>query len=450
MHSKVDAVRRTVSKLIYDCVPTGTTGTFSMGNLRRNFLIVAVIVLIFGYWYWHVREEKAKAHAVAATDGQRISAAVAVVRMQPAITYVTLPGVFQAYQDIMVLAKVSGYVKQINVDIGDVVHTGEVLAVLEVPELQAQVQAAQAATVRDKAEVERTRHDVSRAQAIHVALHAEYVRLSGAAATRPGLIAQQELDDAQAKDLSSEAQIDAAKSAYAAAIEHLNVDQSELQRYHALFAYTFVRAPFDGVVTFRYADTGALLAAGTSEDKSALPLVRLAQSGLLRLRMPVPESDADLMHVGGPATVQVQATGELIHTKIVRFTRSLDRNTRTMLTEVDIPNRDLHLSPGMYANTTFPLESHNDALSVPIEAVVEGDNPYVLEVDNNDRVVKKSVVLGIQGPNRFEIVKGVNEGDRVIVGNQANFQPGQLVTPSPTDTNLIEFKQTTGSQGGNN
>jgi RND family efflux transporter MFP subunit len=223
-----------------------------------------------------------------------------------------------------------------------------------------------------------------------------------------------------------------------------------LQRYHALFAYTFVRAPFDGVVTFRYADTGALLAAGTSEDKSALPLVRLAQSGLLRLRMPVPESDADLMHVGGPATVQVQATGELIHTKIVRFTRSLDRNTRTMLTEVDIPNRDLHLSPGMYANTTFPLESHNDALSVPIEAVVEGDNPYVLEVDNNDRVVKKSVVLGIQGPNRFEIVKGVNEGDRVIVGNQANFQPGQLVTPSPTDTNLIEFKQTTGSQGGNN
>jgi RND family efflux transporter MFP subunit len=417
-----------------------------MGNPKRTTLIVvAIAVLIAGYVFYHLRANKAK---TSAAENQPLTAAVTVVRRQPAITSVTLPGVFQAYQDIAVMAKVSGYVKQINVDIGDIVHTGEVLAVLEVPELRAQVAAAESSVTRDKAEIERTRHDVRRAEAVNVALHAEYVRLSGAAATRPGLIAQQELDDAQAKDLSSQAQIDAARSAYDAAVEKLSEDQALLQHYQALFAYTFVRAPFDGVVTFRYADTGALMAAGTGEDKNAMPLVRLAQSGLLRLRMPVPESDADFMYIGGPATVQVQATGELIHTKIVRFTRSMDRNTRTMLTEVDIPNRDLHLAPGMYANTTFPLKAHNEALSVPIDAIVEGDNPYVLEVDNNNRVVKKSIVMGIQGPNRVEIVSGVNEGDRVIVGNQANYQPGQRVTPSPTDMGLVEFKQTVGSQGG--
>ena len=145
---------------------------------------------------------------------------------------------------------------------------------------------------------------------MHAALHSEYKRLSNAAASRPGLIAQQELDDAQAKDLSAEAQIDAAKSGYSAAEEKLNVDQSELQRYQALFAYTFIRAPFDGVVTYRYADTGSLLAAGTDESKSAMPLVRLAQSDILRLRMPVPASAVEYIHAGGAATVQVQATGE--------------------------------------------------------------------------------------------------------------------------------------------
>ncbi len=420
-----------------------------MGTSKRKFLIaIVVIVLLAGLWFWHDRS-KENAASQTSNGSDAPSAAVAVVRRLPAVSRITVAGVFQAYQDILVHAKVSGYIKKINVDIGDIVHTGEVLAVLEVPELKAQVQAAQAAVTRDRDEVRRTQNDVSRAEAVHSALHAEYARLAQAAATRPGLIAQQELDDAQAKDLSSEAQIDAAKSGHDAAQEKLSEDQSELQHYQALFAYTFVSAPFDGVVTFRYADTGALLAAGTSEDASALPLVRLAQSGVLRLRMPVPESAADYMHIGGPVTVQAQATGELIHAKIVRFTRSMDRNTRTMLTEVDIPNKDLHLSPGMYANTTFSLINHDNALSVPIDAIVEGDNPYVLMLDSNNRVVKRSVVLGIQGPNRYEIVSGVKEGDRVIVGNQANYQPGEIVAPSPTDTNLIEFKQTQGSaQGG--
>jgi RND family efflux transporter MFP subunit len=370
------------------------------------------------------------------------AAAVATVQLRPAETSITVPGVFQAYQDVLVHAKVSGYVKQIFVDIGDRVHTGEVLAILEIPELNAQVDSARAAVARDQSEIQRTRHDVARAMAIHSAQHSEYARLRSAADKLPGLVAQQELDDKQAQDLSSEAQIDGAKSARAAAQEKASEDEATLEHYKALQAYSYVRAPFDGVITFRYADTGALIAAGTDESTNAMPIVRLAQSGVLRLRMPVPESDADYMRVGGPAVVRVQATGETVNTKIVRFTRALDRSTRTMLTEVDIPNKDLHLAPGMYADTTFPLKLDSKAMMAPIDAIVEGDQPYVLMVDSTNHVEKSPVVLGIQGPNFYQVVSGVQVGDRVIVGNQSDFQPGQVVTPSPVDVDLTSFRQT--------
>lgn len=408
---------------------------------KRLVIVVSLVVVAIALLVWRFRAEKDDQATARAAENEPLAAAVAPVQMEPAETSVTVPGVFQAYQDILVHAQVSGYVKNIFVDIGDQVRTGEVLAILEIPQLDAQVESAQAAVVRDGSEIERTSHDVSRAVAIHTAAHLDYTRLSNAAKKLPGLIAQQELDDRQATDLSTEAQIDAAKAAYAAAQQKASEDAATLKHYKALQAYAYVRAPFDGVVTFRYADTGALIAAGTDESKNAMPIVRLAQSGLLRLRMPVPESDANYMHLGGPAVVQVQATGETIHTTIVRFTRSLDRNTRTMLTEVDIPNKDLHLSPGMYADTTFPLQHKTKAMVIPIDGVVEGDQPYVLVVDGTNHVVKKPVVLGIQGANFYEIESGVKLGDRVIIGNQLNYQPGQKVTPSPVDINLTNFNQ---------
>lgn len=413
---------------------------------RTAVLVVVIIVAAAAIWFGFNRRGDERADAASTNSvNDAPSAAVATVRLRPAVSSITVPGVFQAYQDVLIHAKVSGYIKQIFVDIGDRVHTGEVLAILEVPELNAQVDAAQAAVVRDKSEIARTHHDVSRAVAIHSAQHVEYARLETAASKLPGLVAQQQLDDKQAQDLSSEAQVDAAKSAYAAAQAKMTEDQATLEHYKALQAYSFVRAPFDGVVTFRYADTGALIAAGTDESSNAMPIVRLAQSGLLRLRMPVPESDADYMQVGGPAVVRVQATGETINTKIVRFTRSMDRSTRTMLTEVDIPNADLHLAPGMYADTTFPLQRDGKAMMLPIDAIVEGDQPYVLIVDATNHVVKSPVVLGIQGPNFYQVVKGVKVGDRVIVGNQSDYQPGQVVSPSPVDMDLTAFGQTSTS-----
>lgn len=410
-------------------------------------ILIAVVVAI-AVWVGFRRPASKQAQAATSSADQAPAAAVATVRLRPAESSITVPGVFQAYQDVVVHAEVSGYIKKIFVDIGDRVRTGEVLAILEVPELNAEVDAAEAAVARDKSEIERTRHDVARAEAIHGAQHSEYARLKSAAATLPGLVAQQELDDKQAQDLSSEAQVDATKSAYVAAQEKVSEDVATLEHYKALQAYSYVRAPFDGVVTARYADTGALIAAGTDESKNAMPIVQLAQIEVLRLRMPVPGSNVDYMRIGGPAIVRVHATGEKIATKIVRFTRSLNEDTRTMLTEVDIPNQDLHLAPGMYADTTFPLLRNRKAMMVPIDAIVEGDQPYVLIVDKTNHVVKSPVVLGIQGPNFYQVVSGVEVGDRVIVGNQSDFEPGELVAPSPVDMDLTSFRQTSNSTRG--
>src|SRR5205814_9618179 len=157
--------------------------------------------------------------------------------------------------------KVSGYMKKINVDIGDIVHEGQTLAVLEVPELKAQLEQTVFEVDQSKEQISQAQHEIKRAIATHAALHAGFERLQEAAKGHPGLIAQQELDDTQAKDLSSEAQVDAAKAAMAAAKQHGGMAQAENQRVQALHNYTTVQAPISGVVVWRYADTGPIIPA---------------------------------------------------------------------------------------------------------------------------------------------------------------------------------------------
>lgn len=176
----------------------------------------------------------------------------------------TLAGAFKPFQDVDVHAKVAGYIKNIYVDVGSHVKTGQTLAVLEVPELQAQLAGADAAVRRAKEEIRRAQGDVQRAKSTHAAVHAMYERLSQAALQKQGLVAQQEVDDAQAKDLSGEAQVSSAEAALDAAQQALEVAEANQKQYAALANYTRITAPYDGVVTVRYADTGSLIAAGTS------------------------------------------------------------------------------------------------------------------------------------------------------------------------------------------
>ncbi len=236
-------------------------------------------------------------------------AAVAAAKRETIATSLSIAGQFIPYQNVELHAKVAGYIRHIDVDIGDRVHQGQVLAVLEIPELVAQVDEAKAAVHHAEEEITRAQSDVSRAEADHVALNANAARLVNTDKARPGLIAQQELDDATAKDRASGAQVDAAKSALSAARQQLEAARANQQHYSALFDYARITAPYDGVVTWRFSDTGSLVQAGTS-NTSGLPVVTVAQINVLRLRIPVPESIAAIVKIGDSADVHVQATGE--------------------------------------------------------------------------------------------------------------------------------------------
>jgi RND family efflux transporter MFP subunit len=358
------------------------------------------------------------------------SARVALATRGVLSNSLTVAGQFQPYQEVEVHAKVSGYVRRIYVDIGDRVRAGQTLAVLEIPELDAQLKGTQAELLHSKDEVVRAENEVIRAESDHAALHAAYTRLQQAAAARPGLIAEQELDDSRSKDMASEAQIDAAKAAVAAAKQQTEVSDADRMRVGALAAYATVTAPLSGVITWRYADTGALIQAGTASNTQSMPLVKLAQCDILRLRLPVPESAVASIHVGSPVQVQVKAIGRVFSGKVVRFTRSVSLDTRTMETEIDVENADLSLTPGMYADTSIELDRKENALSVPVQAVVQGTNEqYVLVVDGQDHVQRRTVALGEQTSDRAEILHGLSDKEPVIVGGQSNYQIGELVKP---------------------
>lgn len=394
---------------------------------KRFFWIAGLLCLLLAVLFFILRNDHGKTPA----EQPRAAAVVAVTRGSLASS-LTIAGQFQPYQQVDLHAKVSGYIRWIKVDIGDRVRQGQVLALLEVPELQNQVEGAQAEVRHSQSDIARAQSEVISAESTYSALHAEYTRLEAASKERPGLIAEQELDDARAKDQQSAAQVGVAKASLNAMQEQLGVSNATRSRLETMSGYEQIVAPFAGVVTKRYADTGTLIQAGQDNNTNTLPVVQVAESDLLRLRMPVPEGDVPYIQVGGDVQVKVNATGHTFTGKIIRFSRALDTNTRTMLTEVDVPNRDLSLNPGMYAETTIQLRQKKDALILPAQAVVQnGDQSYVLVLDPTNHVEKRNVTLGIQTSNQVEIASGLQAGDNVIASGQTRYQPGEVVSPHP-------------------
>ncbi len=374
------------------------------------------------------------------------SARVAVAQRGDISHVLTLAGQFQPYQEVDVHPKVSGYMRKINVDIGDIVHQGETLAILEVPELQAQLQQTVFELKQSQEEITRAQHEVKSAEALSYALHAQSDRLRQAAATRPGLIAQQELDDAQAKDLNSQAQVDAAKAALAAAQQHAEAARADNQRVQALESYTTVTAPIAGVVVWRYADTGALIQGGTTSNDSTLPIVRISQSTLLRLRVPVPEDDVRFVHEGDVLQVRVDAINRSFTGKVVRFTRNVNFETRSMETEVDVENKNLSIAPGMYANTALQLAHDHNVVTIPIEALVLNaqQQPTIYTLDSSNHVHIRGVQVGLEGSKLAEITSGLEAGDRVLTGGQEKYHEDEEVSPVVASTPASETVHETG------
>jgi RND family efflux transporter MFP subunit len=396
---------------------------------KRRFLLLAGVigaVVIIGMASLLSRHKTSPSMAA-----EMPSASVAAVQRGSITHVLALAGQFQPYQVIDVHPKVSGFIRRINVDIGDKVREGQTIAVLEVPELNAELQGTVAQVSRRKDEITRAQHDVARAEAEYVALHSNNLRMQQAAKAQPGLIAQQELDNTQSKDLAAAAQVDAAKAALSAAQGAAQVARADNERVSAIAEYTNVVAPLNGVVTWRYADTGALIQSGRDSNNQALAIVKLSESGLLRLRMPVPEDAVKYVKVGDELQVRVDALDRSFTGKIVRFTRSVDFETRTMETEVDVANRDLSIDPGMYANTQLRLAHVENVLTIPIEALVlRGNEKVVYALDSEDRVHERVVQVGLEGSKLAEIKSGLSAGDCVILGGQEQYQEGEQVHPA--------------------
>ncbi len=340
---------------------------------------------------------------------------------------------FKPFQEIDVMAKVAGYVKQIDFDIGDRVKQGQLLAVLEVPEMVNDLARGQATLDRSMAEVRKAQEELQRAQSGHEMSHLQYSRLASVSKDRPGLVAQQEVDDAHSRDLVAESQIAAARSSISAADEQVKVAQAELDKIRTLQNYTRVTAPFAGVITKRYANTGSMIQAGTASQTQAMPLARLSEARLLRLILPVPESAASQIRTGTVVEVRVPSLNRSFEGRVARTSGRVAADTRTLETEVDVQNPSLALMPGMYAEVNLVLEHRDAAVSIPSSAVAGSEaqrTVYVVGGDNKLDV--RPVTLGFEASGRTEVRGGVNEGEWVVIGNRSQLARGQQVIPKET------------------
>ena len=349
---------------------------------------------------WLLITSHARAHTAPMQAPAPQSVAVARVSREDLFNEIPIPAEFRPYLKVELHAKVSGYVDAINVDIGDQVKAGQLLAKLEVPELKDELNRATAAQ--------------QRAQADYKDAHLVYTRLMSVEKDHPNLVAQQELDAAEAKDATTEAAIAGAKA--------------EVERCQTLLAYTRITAPFDGVITHRYADPGSLIQAGTTSDTQSMPLVCLSDNYRLRLDFPVSVAYVKDIRVGDTVEVRVESLGAKTFTgTITRSTLQVNEDTRTMRTEIEVPNRNLELVPGMYAEVVLRVQRRPQALAIPIEAVPPGQSSSVFVINDQGQIEERPVTLGLDTPTKCEVKDGLKEGELVLVGSRSQVHPGQKV-----------------------
>ena len=342
----------------------------------------------------------------------------------------TLSSELVPFQEIDVYAKESGYVKQLNVDYGSRVQANQVLATLEIPELQLQVKQDDAAIQNAADQITHAQNLVSRAEAQYNVLQLQFDRLDKVAKSKAGLVAQQEVDDSEGRALAAAAQVEAAKSNLQSAQSQLQSAQAKRERDQVLFDYSKITAPFAGTVTQRFANLGTLLQAGTSSSTQAMPLVRLSQDDLFRLVIPVPESYVQYIHLGDPVSVMVPSLNRTFPGKVARFSVDVRADTRTMHTEVDVPNTGRLLLPGLYAQATINLEQKGNAISLPLQALNQANNQATVDVvDAAGQIEVRPVVVGIETDTDAEVVSGLREGEMVVVSDRSSLKPGEKVRP---------------------
>lgn len=375
-------------------------------------------------------------------------------------------GEFRPFQDLDLHAKVAGFVRTMNVDVGDAVQPGQLLATLEVPELKedlaraaAAVKRAQQDVVKAEEDAHRAEEEIRRADAEIIRARTAYAeaklhagRIAGVAKEQAGLVAQQEIDAALAKERTAEAQVAAAQAAHAgtraaaaaarAAIaatrEQVHVAEAERQKLDARAAFTQITAPFAGIITRRYADAGDMVRGGLSPSAPAVPLVRLVYQARLRLLFPVSASHVTRVRPGQVVEVAVAQLNRKFPGTVARVSGELDAATRTLEAQVDVANADGSLLPGLFGTVTLRLDQREGVLAVPVTAIGRAGAPDVLVVTADQTLEKRPVKIGLETAARVEITSGLSEGELVFVGARSQVRVGQKVEPKTVESLVAE------------
>jgi RND family efflux transporter MFP subunit len=375
--------------------------------LRPWLALTCLVFLVLGGFA--LRLPLSAAHANVSAGTERETLPVTVVTARDIRQSIEVPGEFRPYQETDIDAKVRGYVLKLGVDVGDAVKKGQLLATLEIPELADDLRSAAAAVAVARQQAARARAQAADDGAI-------YQRLMAVARQRSDLIAQQDLDQAKAR-------ADGSLAALTAGMSAIRQAEANQLRVRDTQAYARIEAPYDGVITARMVDEGALVGAASGGAGGAL--FHLADVRRLRLVLKVPESAVPDVSVGRQARVTVPALGGSFDLPVSRLSHQLAQATRTMHVEIDFDNSAGRVAPGMYADIDLPLQLRAQVAAVPLSTLHEraGDAAKVYVLAADGRVQERFVALGLSDPRYIEIKTGLEVGEQVVVDVMPQLDP---------------------------
>ncbi len=410
--------------------PTETSNTRIFPRGLKVVLLFLLAVLIVGaviIWGIDARIKTAAAVKQETLELALPAVAVAHPKLGALENEVVLPGNIQAFIDAPIYARASGYLKHWSSDIGARVKAGETLAVIDAPELDQQVRQAQAAVEQTKAALDQAQANLQQGQANEELARVTATRWKNLVAK--GVVSRQENDQYQAQYQAQTANVEALKKAVAAARSNIIADEANVSRLKDLQNYETVKAPFDGVITARNTDIGALVNAGMGGP--AQELFHIAATAKLRVYVSVPEIYSQSAVPGIPAELTLaEFPGRRFHGKLVRTSEAIDAGTRTLLTEVDVDNATGELRPGAYTQVHLTIPAGVPSVIVPVGAILfrsEGLRVGVLRDGNKVDLVP--VILGKDYGTEVEILSGIHPSDLVVLNPPDSLTSGIVVRP---------------------
>ncbi len=389
------------------------------------FLMAATVGIIALGVLPRLTQHKALANEAKEIESGEISVNTVVLKPASSTNEVTFPASMQAIQEAPIYARTDGYLKSRKVDIGDHVRAGQLLAEIEAPEVIQQLAQARAAQAHAVAAAAQSRAALKQSQSKMMLAQVTLERWKKLVAE--GVVSKQDSDEKQSAYDASTADVDALASNVKAAESDITAQQANVRRLEEMQSFQRVLAPFDGVITARNVDPGALITAGSSSSNREL--FRIAKTDRLRIFVNVPQVNAAAVHTGDIANIRVaEFAGRNFPGTIARTADSLDPNSRTLLTEIHIPNAQHELRPGMFASVRFSFRGGGAAVLAPASVFVfRADGPHVALVDASHRIHFAKVTPGRDYGAMMEILSGVNVGERAVVNPSDDLAEGAQV-----------------------